>query len=274
LRRLRCASALRHGRRSGAGLGAGDDVATAIDEIRLRYCDATQGVPNETRQPFRDGSTDFERILPGPDRMYPDTDSPPTRITRQRVERLEAGLAARPWTREDAYGKAGVPTATIRYLIRRGGARLVDRVVAEAGASLRRACFLFGERLKGLARRGVAVERIPGERWSELFRLAQARPVLWEAWEAIVRGMADAPETEVETLVDEGGFGAPPARWRSDVGATVARAAADAYDGDPQRIARFSTGRMMALLRGKVPAAEVITAVRDEIEANHRYTAR
>ena len=35
-------------------------------------------MPFETRQPFEDGHTDFERILPGPDRMYPDTDSPPT----------------------------------------------------------------------------------------------------------------------------------------------------------------------------------------------------
>ena len=45
------------------------------------------GIPNETRQPFEDGSTDFERILPGPDRMYPDTDSPPSRVTRERVDR-------------------------------------------------------------------------------------------------------------------------------------------------------------------------------------------
>ena len=87
--------------------GPAQDTETAINEIRLRYVDATQGVPNETRQPFRDGSTDFERILPGPDRMYPDTDSPPTRVTRDRVERLEAGLAERPWVREAAYSKAG-----------------------------------------------------------------------------------------------------------------------------------------------------------------------
>ncbi len=39
--------------------------------------DALDGVPHETRQPLPDGTTDFERILPGPDRMYPDTDSAP-----------------------------------------------------------------------------------------------------------------------------------------------------------------------------------------------------
>jgi glutamyl-tRNA(Gln) amidotransferase subunit E len=72
--------------------GAEEDTRTAVEEIRLRYVDALDGVPHETRQPFADGSTDFERILPGPDRMYPDTDSPPTRVTRDRVERLGAAL--------------------------------------------------------------------------------------------------------------------------------------------------------------------------------------
>ena len=49
-------------------------------------------MPNETRQAFRDGTNGFERILPGPQRMYPDTDSPPTRITRDRVQALNDAL--------------------------------------------------------------------------------------------------------------------------------------------------------------------------------------
>jgi Glu-tRNA(Gln) amidotransferase subunit E-like FAD-binding protein len=69
--------------------------------------DDTQGVPNETRQPFPDGSTDFERILPGPDRMYPDTDSLPTRVTRERVRRLRSTLPQAPWIREERYRAAG-----------------------------------------------------------------------------------------------------------------------------------------------------------------------
>ena len=61
--------------------GPEDDCRTAANEIRLRFADATEGVPKETRQALAGGFTTFERILPGPDRMYPDTDSPPTRIT-------------------------------------------------------------------------------------------------------------------------------------------------------------------------------------------------
>ncbi|MCB1282441.1 MAG: hypothetical protein KDB18_13045, partial [Salinibacterium sp.] len=53
--------------------GPQDDTLTAREEITKRVVEATLGVPPETRQPFEDGHTDFERILPGPDRMYPDT---------------------------------------------------------------------------------------------------------------------------------------------------------------------------------------------------------
>jgi len=274
LRRLR--ARLRCGPEDGAVVvwGPAEDAETAINEIRIRYGDATQGVPNETRQPFRDGSTDFERILPGPDRMYPDTDSPPTRVTRERVGRLEAGLPERPWIREAAYSEAGVPRSTIHYLIRRGGARLVDLVVAEAGAGVREACFLFGERLKGLGRRGVAVARIPDARWTEFFRLTQGRPALREGWETIVRGMSAAPGTAVDAIVATAGFGVPPAEWQGQVGPAVARAAADAYDDDPRRIARLATGRLMAQLRGKVPAVEVVAAVRGNFEATDGDTTR
>ncbi|MGE5362307.1 MAG: Glu-tRNA(Gln) amidotransferase subunit GatE, partial [Bacteroidales bacterium] len=103
--------------------GPEEDTVTAANEVRLRYIDALDGIPNETRQPFEDGSTDFERILPGPDRMYPDTDSPPTRVTRERVERLHSGLQPRPGVREAPDTAAGGEVAPSTIQLRRGGAR-------------------------------------------------------------------------------------------------------------------------------------------------------
>jgi glutamyl-tRNA(Gln) amidotransferase subunit E len=241
--------------------GPRDDTITAADEIRLRYADATQGIPNETRQPFPDGSTDFERILPGPDRMYPDTDSPPSRVTRERVERLSTGLPERPWDREARYAAVGVPRSTIHFLIRRGGARLVDRVVSEAGADLRRACFFFGERLKGLRRSGVAVQAVPPERWIELFRLAAEQPVLWENWGRLARRIVAEPAKPVADLVAAEGLGRAPEGWREGVPAAWRQAAAESYDGSRERVARHVLGRILASLRGKVAVAEVAAAV-------------
>jgi glutamyl-tRNA(Gln) amidotransferase subunit E len=244
--------------------GPEEDTVTAANEVRLRYADATSGVPNETRQPFLDGSTDFERILPGPDRMYPDTDSPPTPVTRERVERLRAPLPPRPWEREARYSAAGVPTGTIHFLIRRGAARLVDDVVERAGADLRTACFFFGERLKGLGRRGVAVGSVGAGRWRELFALANERPVLWEAWTRLVRAIAADPALSVDDIVRREGLGAEPPAWQESLGPAITAAVRDAK-GNGDRARRLVMGRLMEQLRGSVPASRVSGAVEAEL---------
>jgi glutamyl-tRNA(Gln) amidotransferase subunit E len=251
--------------------GSEEDTVTALEEVRTRYADALDGVPNETRQPFSDGRTDFERILPGPDRMYPDTDSPPSLVTRERVERLGRGLAPRPWEREARYEAVGVPTPTIHYLIRRNGASLVDRVVASCGAELRAACFFFGERLKGLRRARVPVASIPDDRWCELFQAIRSRPQLREAWEILVRKMAGAPSMSVAEILSADGLGEVPAGWQDLVHQQTEGARRDLYGVDPERLRRLAMGRCMNLLRGKVAARDVAAALDGNLMARSSH---
>ncbi len=252
--------------------GAEQDTLTAAEEVRLRYLDAMDGVPNETRQPFEDGSTDFERILPGPDRMYPDTDSPPQRITRDRVEGLGAALAERPWLREERYGAAGVPRDVIHYLIRRGGARLVDLVVAECDADLRRACFFFGERVKGLRREGAAVDAVADEYWCDLFSLCGVRPVIWEAWRDLVEWLVTHPDGDVFLEAALAGLGIEPKDWSETVAGAVESSLPDDTDGDSDRRFRFLMGEIMDELRGRVPAARVAVELQTLLTAAKHTT--
>lgn len=237
------------------------DLHTAQEEIRLRYAEALDGVPSETRQPFADGSTDFERILPGPDRMYPDTDSPPTRVTRERVEGLRAGLPERPWEREARYALAGLPRATTHYLVRRGGAAVLDRVVGRCGAELRFAGFLLGERLVGLRRAGVPVERIEEARWCELFAACARLPVLKQAAARIVQMMAQAPGEDVNALLARAGLGREPEGWSDDLRRRIEALRPLAHDDDPGRLRRFTLARLMPELRGRVPAIRALAAI-------------
>jgi Glu-tRNA(Gln) amidotransferase subunit E-like FAD-binding protein len=213
-----------------------------------------------------DGSTEFERILPGPDRMYPDTDSQPTELTRERVERLRKLLPALPWDREARYSEVGVPRNTIHYLIRRGGAAKVDRVVERSGGELRQVCFFFGERLKGLRRAGVAVDDISDDRWCELFSLMQERPVLWQAWTSLVRQMSTRPDWPVEQLAKAHDLGTEPKGWREMLPDVLRVLRARAYDpADPERLARYALGRVMRDWRGRVDARAVSAALREEL---------
>jgi glutamyl-tRNA(Gln) amidotransferase subunit E len=237
--------------------GPEQDTLTAAEEVRLRYADAIDGIPNETRQPFEDGSTNFERILPGPDRMYPDTDSPPQRITRERVEGLGAGLPERPWVREERYAAVGVPRDVIHYLIRRGGARLVDLVVDGCDADLRRACFFFGERVKGLRREGLKVDDVADSAWRDLFALCGVRPLLWEAWRDLVEWLVTHPDGDIFVDAATAGFGIEPKDWRDSVADAVASDSTTCRDEDGGRRFRCLMGVVMSDLRGRVPAASV-----------------
>ena len=257
--------------------GPAEDTLTAADEIRNRFVEALDGVPAETRQPFPDGRTDFERILPGPDRMYPDTDSPPSRVTPDRVERLRAGLPPAPWDREKRYEAARVPRLTIHYLIRRGGADLVDRVAPpppagreeteDERALVRRACFFFGERLKGWRRLGLAVEKIPHDRWDELFVLLQKRPLLRDVLRDVLRRMAAAPGWPVTALVDDMGLDVPAPEWREQVAKDVREQRGEYSRRTREARRRWHLGQALQSLRGRVAVHEVAAAIEEALAA-------
>ncbi|RKZ07071.1 Glu-tRNA(Gln) amidotransferase GatDE subunit E [Candidatus Fermentibacteria bacterium] len=96
--------------------GSADDIETAAREITIRAKEAIDGVPSETRQALTDCTNGFERILPGPNRMYPDTDLPPIAITEDMVERIASVLPERPWERAQRYAGEGVPEESARQM--------------------------------------------------------------------------------------------------------------------------------------------------------------
>jgi glutamyl-tRNA(Gln) amidotransferase subunit E len=111
--------------------GNEEDVITGAKEIIIRAKEATIGVPSETRQAFRDGTNGFERILPGPERMYPDTDLPPKCITKERKDEIRATLPKPIWEREALYRKLKIPEDVIIPLSYSKYADLFEKLVNE-----------------------------------------------------------------------------------------------------------------------------------------------
>ncbi len=96
--------------------GSKQDVASGGAEIAIRAKEATIGIPSETRQALRDGTNGFERILPGPDRMYPDTDLPPQRITAAHLAQLKKSVPTPFWDNETWYRTLQLPADVIEPL--------------------------------------------------------------------------------------------------------------------------------------------------------------
>jgi glutamyl-tRNA(Gln) amidotransferase subunit E len=99
--------------------GPSADIHTAIQTIEERCRFAFEGVPNETRKALADGTTVFERVLPGPDRMYPDTDSAPIPIEEAMIEAARQDLPESIARQRKRLTTWRIPEDTHTYILRR-----------------------------------------------------------------------------------------------------------------------------------------------------------
>jgi glutamyl-tRNA(Gln) amidotransferase subunit E len=147
------------------------DVKTGAGEIEIRAKEATIGIPSETRQALRDGTTGFERILPGPDRMYPDTDLPPKKITQERIEALRKILPEPIWERERWYRELKIPEDTIRPLAISKFANLFKKLVNELKINSVLAAVALIQYPKRLTKKKLDINNLTEEKITEIFEL-------------------------------------------------------------------------------------------------------
>jgi len=127
-----------------------DDVKTALEVIEERALMAFDGVPQETRKALPDGTTIFERVLPGADRMYPDTDSAPIPLTNDYIENLRKNI---PDAVSDRYAQMiawGVPEDCFKYIFTHNFFPLIKKITTELGVCPKYLGTFFGHRLKHL----------------------------------------------------------------------------------------------------------------------------
>jgi glutamyl-tRNA(Gln) amidotransferase subunit E len=188
------------------------DAATAAREVLLRAAEATVGVPAETRQAHRDGTTGFERILPGPDRMYPDTDTPPLALEDALVERIRASLRETPWARVERYRTLGLDDAAADRLASAPWADLFDAASAPAGALARRLAASLAKRIPYHTRRGRGLWPAAATHVKAAVRAVAEGAIRPEALDRIVDAAVRQPDAATELIL---------APYRGDGGTAV-----------------------------------------------------
>lgn len=245
-----------------------EDAATAAREVLIRAREALLGIPAETRQDMGDGRTGFERVLPGPDRMYPDTDTPPLPIDDATIVEIREALPERPWEQERRYERVGLTPAAARRLADAPWADLFDAVTTDLDRDLAlRLARALEKRAPYYARRaGVDLEQddsalaavgLTPERLDLLVRGVSAGELLPRALELALDDLAAAPSDPVAGVLQR-------YRVRTDDGerlddlVTAVSGRADALDGRPREVVlRWAMGEVMRELWGRVEAGEV-----------------
>ena len=125
-----------------------DDVKTAIETIEERCLMAFEGVPPETRKSYKDGSTMFERVLPGADRMYPDTDSAPIPLSEEKIQKLSKGLPIDMAEYMKMLKDWNIPEDAHTYLLSKNLMPLIKRIANDFSLNHKDIALLLAHKLK------------------------------------------------------------------------------------------------------------------------------
>ena len=233
------------------------DAKTGAEEIAIRAKEAAIGIPSETRQALRDGTNGFERILPGPDRMYPDTDLPPIRVTEERLARIRPSLPVPIWTRESWYREIGVPTDIVEPLAMSARAGLFEELVKEWKIDPVAVSVALVPFMKRIERQWLDAGRIGERALRAIFALYRDRKISRDAIYPLMEKAARGEE-----LPEAGALPPPPAE--AEIEAEIGRAAARMRTmtlHNPDRKAHVLMGLVMPALRGRVEGAAVAPRV-------------
>ena len=259
--------------------GDEQDARCACEEIANRAREAAAGVPSDTRQAHKDNTTGFERVLPGPERMYPDTDLPPIEIKAERLERIAAQLPPYVWEREARYLAMKLPAETVRPLCVSPRADLFDRIVDDLGVNPVFTAVVLFQRLKAMRRAGLQVEYLNDEDLYEVFTAHAQGRLAREGVPAVIEQMLRVPppqETAAERVastLDYMGITPitddelPPA-----IAAAHGRLSKTRFPTRTQT-SRYLTGQLMKKLIGRVEGRDLAAAVRGQIDPETEHLA-
>ncbi len=182
-------------------IGPSDDIATAIDVIQERCRLAVLGVPNETRKGLADGTNIFERVLPGPDRMYPDTDSAPISIDDEMIEERRKQLPINVAERMDLLLKWRVPADTFPYLLKRNLVTLLQRIVADCSQDPIFVSTLLAQSLKHVEGQTGHQDGFTYDKVYDLFAFGKSRGLKDEILKTMVPVMYAHPHMDFESIL-------------------------------------------------------------------------
>jgi glutamyl-tRNA(Gln) amidotransferase subunit E len=244
--------------------GDRNDSQTAAGEIIIRALEAADAIPNETRQAFPSGINGFERILPGPDRMYPDTDMPPVALSEERIGLAKTRLPVPPWERRARYRAMGLSPAIIEDLVADGGVSLFDKAVETLPLRPTIVAVFLCQTLKSLERKGFPVDRLGGAAVLEALRRFAAGEYAREGLPDILKMMSVEGLRLEETIAK---LGLRPL-GEKDIREIVQIVAGVERRLDPQDVEkkwRYLMGVLMAELRGRAPGEKVSSLLREAL---------
>lgn len=181
--------------------GSEDDMPTAIETVEERCIFAFKGVPNETRKSSEDGTSIFERVLPGADRMYPDTDTSPIPLDTTQIEEISTGLPEDIINRYNKLKAWGIPEETYTYLFAKNHFLLIERIIKELDVPPKYIGTYFGHKLKFAEGHYKKSDKFEYPILFNLFEFLKQKRLHWILAEKMLPVVIEHPMMDFESIL-------------------------------------------------------------------------
>jgi glutamyl-tRNA(Gln) amidotransferase subunit E len=188
---------------------AGAEQKTRLAGLALveRLRQSLHGIPPETRAANEDGETVFLRPRPGAARMYPETDIPLIKITKDFLERL-SHLIPEPWDKqvkkfELAY-KLSPQLAT--QLFDSDRRQVFEEVMKEITLPASFVAYSLIDVVQSLSGEGVKVDQISNKQFKQVLIALDQKKFAKEALSDLLKVLSENPELSAEEAVNKIGL--------------------------------------------------------------------
>ncbi|MBN2246309.1 MAG: Glu-tRNA(Gln) amidotransferase subunit GatE [Candidatus Aminicenantes bacterium] len=242
--------------------GPPEDISTALETVEERCDLAFNGVPRESRKSFEDGTTIFERVLPGADRMYPDTDSAPIPLDDEYIEKIRKRLPPDVAERLSQLRSWHVPEDTYVYILRNNLVPLMERVHHELDINPRFLGVFLGHKLKNIQGRFPNSPDFTYEKIFDLFEFIKKQDLDLSIAPAMLPEVYRHPNMDLDSVLTTINFRRVP---REEILAQIPylkkKYAETSVYQDNEKEAHWVMGELRSLAVGNIPLFELKTMV-------------
>jgi len=188
-----------------------ENATDALKAVAERAREAVQGVPEETRAAKTDGTTQYMRPRPGAARMYPETDVPPIRVTREYLGELRSRLPELPEQKMDRLMRQyGLNPKLAGQILDSEHGDLFEEIAQRTRVTPTVITVALTETMRALKREGVETEKVPDEQIKDLFSLIDSEKIAKEAIPDVLRWLATHEGLSTEEAIEKLGLTAIP----------------------------------------------------------------
>jgi len=177
-----------------------------ISEELIKRCNQILvGLEKETRGVNEDGTTRYNRPLPGEKRMYPETDVVPILVAKEYVEELKKNLPE-PWFDKLAKLKSKYKMSDdlAKQIINSEYYEMFERIVEKTDVDANIVANTFISTVKDLERReGVRVDRLNEKHYIDVFEYVANKKILKEAIPMVLKYLSEYPGETVGNVISE-----------------------------------------------------------------------